>query len=387
MTNKTLQTNDTQPVRLLVALELSLKTWRLAMAVAGEPKKRFKTIAGGDYVALGQAVEDSQAKWGMGVETPVVFCYEAGRDGFYPYRQLTAAGHTVWVIDSASIEVSRRKRRAKSDGIDADKLLGLLQRYAGGEKSALRVVRVPSAAVEDLRMLPREREMLLKERQRLRNRIESALFGQGYRAMPKTAKRLAAWLQERTDLGDYLKSRLDREVARLALVEEQLREVEIRQAQAIKTEGGSASAAGEVLSIAQALQGLVGIGLMGAWVLACELLGWRDFHNRREVGGALGLTPTPYSSGEDQREPGISKAGNRRARSLLIELAWLWLRYQPDSALSRWYRTRFAGGGKRQRRIGIVALARRLAVALSRYVKTGAVPEGAKLKPIPLAAD
>jgi transposase len=386
MTDKTLQTNDTQPVRLLVALELSLKTWRLAMAVAGAPKKRFKTIAGGDYVALGQAIEESKTKWGLDVATPVVFCYEAGRDGFYPYRQLTAAGHTVWVIDSASIEVSRRKRRAKSDGIDADKLLGLLQRYVGGETTALRVVRVPAVAVEDLRILPRERETLLQERQRLRNRIESALFGQGYRALPKTAKRLAAWLQERTDVGDYLKARLNREVARLALVEAQLREVDARQAEVIQTESGTA-AAGEVLRIAQALQGLVGIGLVGAWVLACELFGWRDFHNRREVGGALGLTPTPYSSGEDQREQGISKAGNRRARSMLIELAWLWLRYQPDSALSQWYRTRFASGGKRPRRVGIVALARRLAVALWRYVKTGAVPAGAKLKPVSVAAN
>ncbi len=188
-------------------------------------------------------------------------------------------------------------------------------------------------------------------------------------------------------MGDYLKARLDREVARLALVEAQLREVDARQAQVIQAEGGKASAAGEVLGIAQALQGLVGIGLVGAWVLACELFGWRDCHHRREVGGALGLTPTPYSSGADPREQGISQAGNRRVRSMLIELAWLWLRYPPDSALSQWYRTRFAGGGKRPRRVGIVALARRLAVALWRYVKTGAVPAGAKLKPVSVAAN
>jgi transposase len=135
-----------------------------------------------------------------------------------------------------------------------------------------------------------------------------------------------------------------------------------------------------IAAVAGALMKLCGIGLIGAWVLSSEIFGWRQFRNRREVGAVLGLTPTPYSSGQDEREQGISKAGNRRARSMLVELSWLWLRYQPDSALTQWFKTRFSGGGKRMRRIGIVALARRLAIALWRYADQGIVPEGATLK-------
>jgi transposase len=142
---------------------------------------------------------------------------------------------------------------------------------------------------------------------------------------------------------------------------------------------GQENSAG-IAAVAGALMRLCGIGLVGAWVLSSEVFGWRQFRNRREVGGALGLAPTPYSSGEDVREQGISKAGNRRARAMLVELAWLWLRYQPGSALSQWFMARFGGGGKRMRRIGIVALARRLAVALWRYADQGVLPEGARLK-------
>jgi transposase len=252
----------------------------------------------------------------------------------------------------------------------------LMQRKARGEAKALRIVRVPSPEAEDQRALPREREALMHDAQRLRNRIESALFAQGYRDAPKTAKDLKAWLESPTVvLGQQLRERLMRDIERLALLENQFKAVEKNLAVQVQQEQVTALA-----GVAQALMQLRGIGLIGAWVLASEIFGWRKFRNRREVGALLGLTPTPYSSGNDQREQGISKAGNARARSMLVELAWLWLRYQPTSALSLWFMARFSGGGKRMRRIGIVALARRLAVALWRYSTEGVIPAGAILK-------
>jgi len=386
MTNQMLQTNhinsqdQSHSPRLLVAMEMSLKKWGVALAVEGHPRKRVKTVAGGNYLALLKSVEEAKQRFELSADTPVVFCYEAGRDGFYPYRCLTELGHEAWVIDSASIELSRRRRQAKSDGVDLDKLMDLMQRKARGEAKALRIVRVPSPEAEDQRALPREREALMHDAQRLRNRIESALFAQGYRDAPKTAKGLKAWLESSTVvLGQQLRERLIRDIERLALLENQFKAVEKNLAVQVQKEQVTALA-----GVAQALMQLRGIGLIGAWVLASEIFGWRKFRNRREVGALLGLTPTPYSSGNNQREQGISKAGNARARSMLVELAWLWLRYQPTSALSLWFMARFSGGGKRMRRIGIVALARRLAVALWRYSTEGVIPAGAILKTAPV---
>lgn len=380
MTNEMLQANDTNTpaalaIRLLVAMEMSLKAWRLVMAPEGGTRRRVKTVEAGNYLELERAVAEARERFKLPPETPLVFCYEAGRDGFYPYRRLTEVGHEVWVIDSASIEVSRRQKQAKSDGIDGDKLAELMQRKARGEQKALRLVRVPPPEAEDERLLPREREIILQDLGRLRNRIESILFAQGCRDVPKTAGALKTWVAERRDLASQLRERLGREVERLALLEAQLQTVEKAMALKVKQEQGAGIAA-----VAGALMQLCGIGLIGAWVLASEIFGWRQFRNRREVGAVLGLAPTSYNSGQDVREQGISKAGNRRARSMLVELSWLWLRYQPNSALTQWFKTRFGSGGKRMRRIGIVALARRLAIALWRYAAFGVVPEGATLK-------
>jgi transposase len=380
MTNEMLQTNDTNATttlttRLLVAIEMSLKAWRLVMAPEGGIRKRVKSVEAGNYPALEQAVAEARERFQLPARTPLLFCYEAGRDGFYPYRRLTEVGHEVWVIDSASIEVSRRKKQAKSDGIDGEKLAELMQRKVRGERKALRIVRVPPLDVEDERLLPREREIILQDLGRLRNQIESILFTQGYREVPKTARALKAWVAGRPGLTAHLRERLGREIERLALLEAQLHTIESAMALKSKQEQSAGIAA-----VARALMQLCGIGLIGAWVLSSEIFGWRQFRNRREVGALLGLTPTPYSSGQDEREQGISKAGNRRSRWMLVELSWLWLRYQPRSALTQWFITRFGGGGKRMRRIGIVALARRLAIALWRYADQGIVPEGATLK-------
>ena len=381
MTNEMLQTNDTNTsvpvaVRLLVAMEMSLKTWRLVMAPEGGTRKRVKAVEAGNFLELEKAVAEARERFKLPPETPVVFCYEAGRDGFYPYRRLTEEGHEVWLIDSASIEVSRRRKPAKSAGMDGDKLAELMQRKARGEHKALRVVRVPSPEAEDERRLPRERGIILHDLGRLRNQVESVLCTQGYRDIPNTAAGLKTWVAERRELAPQLRERLEREIARRARLETQLHAVEKAMAQQAKQEQSAGIAA-----VAGALMQLCGIGLVGAWVLASEIFGWRQFRNRREVGAVWGLTPTPYSSGQDEREQGISKAGNRRARSMRVELSWLWLRYQLGSALTQWFKTRFGGGGKRMRRIGIVALARRLAIALWRYAAFGVVPEGATLKP------
>ena len=244
------------------------------------------------------------------------------------------------MIDSASIEGSRHKRRAKADGIDAAKLVELLHRYESGEKKALRIVNVPSEKPEDLRQLPREREELLAERQQVWNRISSLLFLQGYREIPGSAHELKTWLAERQGLGSYRRVRLEHERVRLELLESPLQEVERTEARWLQAHGDDALIA-NVKRLAQ----LGGFGVIRAWVLVAEVFGWRGFRNRREVGGALGLTPTPYRSGEDEREQGISKARNWRARHMLIEMAWCWLRYQPDSKRSRWYEERFGRGG------------------------------------------
>jgi transposase len=380
MTNEMLSVKDTANgtaggSRLLVAMEISLKSWRLVMAPEGATHKRVKPVEAGNFLQLSQAVAEAKTRLRLPAETKEVYCYEAGRDGFFPYWCLTAAGHEVWVIDPASIEVSRRQKQAKSDGIDGLRLAELMQRKAGGEARALRLVRVPPREVEDERLLTRERESLLHDLGRLRNQIESLLFTQGYREVPKTAGELTDWLGRQTGLLPQLAERLQRDSVRLTLLESQVQAVERTLVGKVKAEAPQGLA-----PVAALLMQLKGIGLIGAWVLAGELFGWRTFRNRREVGAVLGLTPTPYSSGQDQREQGISKAGNRRARALLVELAWLWLRYQPDSALSQWFKARFGGNGKRMRRIGIVALARRLAIALWRWVAQGLLPEGAALK-------
>lgn len=360
---------------LLVAIEMSLKTWRLAMAVAGSQPERQVCITAGQYGEFGAAIVRAQEKFGMEKTARVVCCYEAGREGFHPYRVLTEMGYAVWVIDSSSIEVNRRARRAKSDAVDARKILSLMQRHERGER-ALKVVRVPTVAEEDRRQLTREREVLVKERARVRVRIQSLLFTQGVREFRKSVSFIEQWLtQHAATLQRQLYARLLREVARLKLAEDQLKAVNKEQS----ARCASTPVAAAADPIAEQLTHLKGLGASAASILSNEVFGWRRFSSRREVGACAGLTPTPYDSGESSREQGISKAGNRRIRRVLVEVAWKWLHYQPGSALSRWFIERF-GQGKRSRRIGIVALARKLLIALWHYLEHGVVPKGAALK-------
>jgi transposase len=362
---------------LFVALELSDKKWKLALSDGN--KRRLVTIAAGDLVTLGEAVAKARARFGMPEGVPIVSCYEAGRDGFWLHRYLLHCGVANVVVDASSIEVNRRARRAKTDRIDVEQLLRLLIRYHHGEKRVWSVVHVPSVGEEDARRLHRELERLKKERTGHRNRIQALLVSQGVRLQPRhdLLERLeAARLWDGSALPPDLQAEVRREEARLRAVDEQIRALEAEQARRLE-----AAATPCHQQVAQLMR-LRGIGLTSAWVFVMEYFGWRQFHNRKEVAALAGLTPMPYASGDSTRDQGISKAGNRRIRSLMIQIAWGWLRYQPRSALSVWFNTRFALGGKRRRRIGIVALARRLLIALWRYVQRGVIPESASLKPL-----
>jgi transposase len=335
-------------------------------------------VTAGHYEELRAAVEQAKEKFGMDKNSRIVFCYEAGRDGFYPYRVLREQGHEAWVIDSSSIEVNRRARRVKNDAVDAAKILLLMQRQWRDEQ-ALKIVRVPSIEQEDHRQHTREREELVIERGRVRMRMQSLLFAQGIRDFPKSIAKITRWLEQRGQpLPPKLLARVKRELSRLKLVDEQLKAVNQQQEENCI---GSTANKDVADPIAQRLAQLKAIADTGASVLSSEYFGWRKFRNRREVGAGVGLTPTPYDSGESSREQGISKAGNKRVRRVIVELAWKWLRYQPDSALSIWFNERFGlGAGKRSRRIGIVALARKLLVALWHYLEHGVIPKGAVLK-------
>jgi transposase len=362
---------------LFVALELSDKKWKLALSDGN--KRRIVTIAAGDLVTLGEAITKAKARFGMPGVVPLVSCYEAGRDGFWLHRYLVHCGVANVVVDASSIAVNRRARRAKTDRVDVEQLLRLLIRYHHGEKRVWSVVRVPSVEEEDARRLHRELERLKKERTGHRNRIQALLVAQGVRLQPRhdLLERLeAARLWDGSALPPDLQAEVRREEARLRSVDAQIQALEAEQARRLE------AAATPCDQQVAHLMRLRGIGLTSAWVFVMEYVGWRQFHNRKEVAALAGLTPMPYASGDSARDQGMSKAGNRRIRTLMIQIAWGWLRYQPHSALSVWFNTRFALGGKRMRRIGIVALARRLLIALWRYVQRGVIPESASLKPL-----
>jgi transposase len=377
MNRVTLQSNDNTAERVLyMAMELSDKHWKLVFSDGGE-KRRHETMEAGHRIELVEAIKKAKEKFGLSPEAGVVSCYEAGRDGFWLHRYLVSLGIENQVVDSSSIETNRRKRRVKTDRIDGVKLLTMLMRYWGGERGLWSVVRVPSVEDEEARRLHRELASLQKERTRHRNRIRGLLVAQGLRLEPDRdfLKRLEALtLWDGSPLPPELKDELEREYQRLSLIEAQRRALEKTRKRWL----GQADTA-RLQRVVQ-LMSLRAIGPNCAWLLVMEFFAWRGFRNRRQLGACAGLTGTPYDSGGSQRDQGISKAGNRRVRTMMIEIAWLWLRYQPSSKLSRWFRERFAGGGARMRRVGIVALARRLLVALWRYLEEGVLPEGAELK-------
>jgi transposase len=307
----------------------------------------------------------------------VISCYEAGRDGFWLHRYLIAHGVTNYVVDSSSIEVKRRARQAKTDKLDLVGLLNLLARYLAGDRRAWRVVRVPTVAEEDARQLHRTWETVQKDRTRLLCRLQGLLTTQGVRLRIGENFLLqlkAARLWDGTPVPSGVQARLTRVWRQLELLNAQREELESERA---VLEVDSATDTGRYV---QRLPTLRGVGPVGAWVLATEIFGWRQIHNARQLGGLVGLVPAPFQSGETDHDQGITRAGNKHVRRLMVQLAWSWRRYQPASALTRWYEERFGRGSRRLRRIGIVALARKLLIALWRYVETGEIPEGAELK-------
>ena len=358
---------------LYMAFELGEKNWKLALGDGARSPSRY-TVAAGDTAALHECIAKAKARCALAPEASVRSCYEAGRDGFWLHRWLIAQGIDNIVVDSSSIEVNRRARRAKTDRLDGDKLLSMLIRYHADEPRVWSVVRVPTREEEDARRAHRELGRLGHERTAHINRIRALLVLNNVRVKYVGGRLWQRWWTGHAqELAPGVRAEIERESARLLLVKKQMDAIEAAQRQAV-----AAGSEPQVAGLAQ----LRGIGMSSGWVLAKELFGWRCFRNRREVAGCLGLTPSPYASGESETEQGISKAGNRRVRTLMVELAWSWLRYQPQSELSQWFNRRFAGGGKRLRRIGIVALARRLAIALWRYLQEGLIPHGAQLKAI-----
>ena len=369
--------NTTTARVLFMAFELSEKTWKLGFTTGHGQKPRERTVAARESARLLQEIAQAKKRFGLPETAPVVSCYEAGREGFWLHRFLQAQGVTNHVVDSSSIEVNRRKRRAKSDALEVRKLVSMLMRYEQGERDVWRVVHVPSVEAEDGRHLHRDLETLKQERASTTTRIKGLLSSQGIclasvNRLPEQLKALRLW--DGSPLPDGLHRRLLRVWAQHQFLNEQIAELEAERRALLQT-----SQAASIEKVRQLMQ-LKGIGINGAWWLEMEYFAWREIMNRREVGVLAGLTPTPYQSGESAREQGITKSGNRHVRWMTMELAWSWLLYQPESTLSCWLRERFGGGGKRLRRIGIVAVARKLLVALWRFLKNGVLPEGAVLK-------
>ncbi len=377
-TQETLRNKDSikEPV-LYIAFELSNSKWKLAFSDGS--KIRHKAITAGNLAQLHAEIDLAKRKFKMIEDVRVVSCYEAGRDGFWIHRYLESQGIENLVVDSASLEVNRRKRRAKTDRIDAGKLLRMLLRYWGGEKQVWSVVRVPSEQDEDARHLHRSLEDLNKERTMHRNRIKGFLVQQGIKVSNPSQKRFLELLEKLRSWDGRpvprdLKFTIVREYERLQMVEDQIKALEKEKKERLKNP--------DTVSLQKVakLATLYGIGSVSSWTFVMEFFGWRQFQNRREVGALAGLTPTPYDSGKSLREQGISKAGNQRVRALAIEISWAWLRFQPQSKLSQWFMKRYANGGKRMRRIGIVAVARKLLIDLWRYLEYDKIPEGARLK-------
>jgi transposase len=363
---------------LYISFELGEGRWTLSFTSGFGEQVLRRSVHGRDGKAVLGAIEAMKERLGLAPDACVASCYEAGRDGFWLHRFLEAQGIENLVVDSSSIEVSRRKRQAKTDRLDGESLLDLLLRHrAGSRKKVWSVVRVPTVEQEDRRHLHRELASAKKDRTRVTNRMKGLLANQGLtldlkKDVPAQLSALRQW--DGSPLPSGLQSRLLREWERVQFYRDLIERLEAERRELLRR--------GEDAAIAQVrqLNHLKGIGVNSAWLYVMELFGWRELRNRREVGGILGLTPTPHDSGQSERERGMSKAGNRHVRAMAIEIAWGWLRFQPHSALSKWYQRRFGSGSKRVRKIGIVALARKLMIELWRFLETGVLPEGAVLK-------
>lgn len=360
---------------LCMAMELGSTKWVLAFSRSDGGKSPRRTISAGDLAALKLEMSRAKSKLGLAEESGVRSCYEAGRDGFWVHRELEKLGVENIVIDASSMERAPG-RRAKTDNLDVKRLLLCLLRHLRGER-VWSVCRVPTPQQEDERRSERELARLKKDRASLKNAVKSGLARHGVQwkgRLPETFDDVVC------PSGDPLPrlqlAELNRALGRLRVIEADIDAVWAERQEWLEN-GGSRRA----LQIATALMLLKGIGRNFAWTMSLELLSWRRFERGKEVGAAVGLVPTPYRSDKCvDREQGVSKSGSPRLRAMLVEIAWLWLRYQPNTELSRWFEERFGGSGKRSRRVGIVALARKLAVALWGFAEFGICPQGAVFK-------
>jgi len=361
MTQPTLEANTTSEAVLCASLELSEATWKVCFT--GGAKLVEANLKAGDFEKLFAHEDRARKKLQLPAEARVVYCYEAGRDGFWIQRRLAGEKRSCLVVDSSSIQVSRRAKQAKTDGIDVRSLAMLLLRHVRGDTGVWQVVKVPSVEEEDARRPVRERGRLVKEKTAHTSRIKSllALFGLKLPSMKELAGLLPL-------VPLLVRAEIQRECERRDVVVEQLKAID-----ELLPKGLHAPKV-------QRLVSLTGIGRVTAACLVNEFFGWREFKNGKQVGGCAGLTPTPFASGSVSREQGISKAGNRRVRALMVEIAWIWLRYQPESGMAKWYAQKYGGDSSRSKRVGIVALARKLLVALWRFADHGVVPDGALLK-------
>jgi transposase len=369
-----------EALMLAMSLELGALEWKMAFSPGLGQQPRLRTVAAGDLEAVMKEIAAAKARFKLPADVRVVSCYEAGRDGFWIHRALELLGVKNHVVDSAAIEVSRQSRRAKTDRLDATKLVNQLLRYLAGEKRALKVVRVPTEEEEDRRHLHRELKTVKGARTAVTNRIQGLLATVGVRLkeiadLPRMVERLRLWNGK--PLPHWLKARVERDWEERERLGQRIAELEKQRRELLRNGEDSGS------ECARKLHELRGMGPNASWLYSLEFFAWRQFKNRRQIGGLSGLAPTPYQSGVDRREQGICKAGNRWMRSIAIEIAWGWLRYQPDSDLSRWYQGRYGNGSTRLRKIGIVALARKLLIELWKYLQTGTPPAGAVLKKRP----
>jgi transposase len=378
MTETTRPTECIAPApTVYLAFELGGTKWTLAFSTSPAQRPRVRSIAAGDLAALQHEVRRARERLGVPASTPVRSCYEAGRDGFWVHRWLASHAIVNVVVDSSSIEVNRRARRAKTDRLDAGSLVRLLMRWAQGERKVWSVVHVPTPEAEAARQVIREIETVRQDRLRVKNRRQALLATQGIRC--RLTRGFPAQL-ETMQTGDgrpvpaLWRARLTREWTQLHAIAARLRTLRAARTATL------AATDGRVAQVAQQLCRLRGVADTGATLCSAELFGTRAFTNGRQIGALLGLAPVPYRSDQRVQDQGISKAGRRQLRRVSIQLAWCWLRYQPDSALTVWFHRRFGAAGGRSRRIGIVAVARKLMIALWRFAEHGVIPEGARLK-------
>jgi transposase len=374
---------STQLNAIFVSLELSRSTWLVTSLSPGRGERISRhQVKGGDVPALLERFEQLQAKarTRTGEQYPLVVIQEAGLDGFWIHRCLVQERVESYVVDAASIAASRRSRRAKTDKLDGEALVRTLLAYKRGEPRVCAMVAVPSVEDEDRRRVCRERRSLVAERVRHVNRIKGLLFAQGVGDFEPLRANRRTRLDElvtgdNRPLPKHVRREIERELDRLELVMGQIKEVERERDALLETK----TADGDEKAGSARLLELRGIGPEFASVLQGEGF-FRSFSNRRQVAAYAGLAPSPWQSGAMDREQGVSKAGNKRLRTMMIQVAWLWLRHQPASELTLWYADRVQANGGRIRRVMIVALARKLLIALWQFSSAGVVPKGALLK-------